>query len=718
MNAPIGKSVGNLCRRVIYACINGGVPLHLLDQIQAKVPELKNFFTSDDFDRICIDFSKLDSLPGDIENELEVPLFNLKNHLLHSASEANLNSLFWDIVFNQLFHSLNEASIGLNYRLESEWSSRTIFPKADDRFIDFVALMKVNEKEFPILLIEAGKETFDVENSHKDFSKLLGLMSASCISLAINLVEAKKSPELARVYGAWIGGTQIQFCIAHPVSTLTDLGTYQFHANLTFCPHWKYDILSTNNIPESEVSSCSCCLPISGEGFESLIAGTRIDTQTLTDESISLEVTEIDLDESIQETEAVVETVEALEGIETISEIPSTRTSTTALLPTNTESSDTDSKLFKGSISFDTLKRLKLFIKCVIDRIDLLSSTASDAFNDERKFDKLDEHQIFVKSRPSSLKETPESQKFDFSAKELQSSPLKRFTSRKKSLNELQIYWKLSTHDRIFPKLYNAELVNEFEVNFEFENMIPLVDTDAGFVCDLVFENRFFGSLVKCTTFAIHCLYSLYVLHESVGVIHSDISPFNIMHSALDNIWKLNDFEQSLEIEKSLSTPRTAGTQGYISPESRQTGLFTKESDVYSLGKVIQNVLYCIILRQFIEYRGLNHLMYEELISKFEHAMNRMCSNNSKQRSTVISALNEFYDIFEISVMGSEVDDLIIERVPFVIELEIKKKKDLENIEKELKTLELPKEFPEIKKPKFTSEDRFNITVENMLQKN
>ncbi len=138
----------------------------------------------------------------------------------------------------------------------------------------------------------------------------------------------------------------------------------------------------------------------------------------------------------------------------------------------------------------------------------------------------------------------------------------------------------------------------------------------------------------------------------------------------------MNDFVQSVDIEKSLKTTRAAGTKGYISLESRVTGLFTKASDVFSLGKVIQNVLYTICLRQFIEYPRSNHELYETLMSKFECTINSICAISIKQCSIVISALKEFYSIFEYFDLDPNFDDLIIARVPFAIDLEAKKEKD------------------------------------------
>lgn len=77
------------------------------------------------------------------------------------------------------------------------------------------------------MVVEAGVETFDAANSHKDFSKLINIMSFSCIDLARELADKGKTPENARVYGIWIVGMTLQFCVAHPVVTKLNDGTYE-----------------------------------------------------------------------------------------------------------------------------------------------------------------------------------------------------------------------------------------------------------------------------------------------------------------------------------------------------------------------------------------------------------------------------------------------------------------------------------------------------------
>lgn len=62
--------------------------------------------------------------------------------------------------------------------------------------------------------------------------------------------------------------------------------------------------------------------------------------------------------------------------------------------------------------------------------------------------------------------------------------------------------------------------------------------------------------LLDGTLLAVHIL--LYVLHNLIGFVHSDISPLNLMFFTIDGIWKLCDFDTlcSMPISESLENYR------------------------------------------------------------------------------------------------------------------------------------------------------------------
>ncbi|KAF5824361.1 putative protein kinase RLK-Pelle-LRR-I-1 family [Helianthus annuus] len=156
------------------------------------------------------------------------------------------------------------------------------------------------------------------------------------------------------------------------------------------------------------------------------------------------------------------------------------------------------------------------------------------------------------------------------------------------------------------------QFFSELQILLEYnhENVVRLVG-----YCDetdekvLIYEYLSKGSLdrylndtsltwVKRLNICIDIARALDFLHEGVGkqakVIHRDIKTENIL---LNNDWKakLADFGLSLICSINQETDyiidHACGTRGYVDPLYRQSGFLTIESDIYSFGIVLFEIL-------------------------------------------------------------------------------------------------------------------------------
>ncbi|XP_023754045.1 putative receptor-like protein kinase At5g39000 [Lactuca sativa] len=198
-------------------------------------------------------------------------------------------------------------------------------------------------------------------------------------------------------------------------------------------------------------------------------------------------------------------------------------------------------------------------------------------------------------------------------------------------VNELVVVKRLDASGFQGNKEFHTEVTMLSE--YQHQNIITLI----GFCDDnnemiLVYEYAINGSLntylsVTTTTDDLswqHCLkiwidiaFVLYYLHNHVAkkhrIIHHDITSANIL---LDENWnsKLSDFGLArIGLPNQHNTfviTHPGGTPGYSDPQYERTGFLTKESDVYSSGVVLFEVLcgrLAYILSYHDEQKFLHH---------------------------------------------------------------------------------------------------------------
>jgi serine/threonine protein kinase len=281
----------------------------------------------------------------------------------------------------------------------------------------------------------------------------------------------------------------------------------------------------------------------------------------------------------------------------------------------------------------------------------------------------------------------------------------------------------------LFPQLFGYEIETlgdgTVEINYEFEYLEELRD-EYGFISDLIDAGEDHVAIIfNSLLFGINTLYGLYTLHEVVGIVHSDISPSNIMYSPYYGSWKLNDFDQSMKIDSSLYTQRQAGTRDFIASESESTGIFTRASDIFSLGKVMIDSISPVINGRIFRLKDLDEeiepdpqmCQFGRKIFNLFHLMTLL---EPSERPTAIEGLIKFFEILdefiEFSGIESELHGERLREARMCAELEkIKKQKKME-VELPIKPEEEKEKVKgmefEIKRPRFSREEREAIVSE------
>ncbi|GKA75089.1 serine-threonine/tyrosine-protein kinase catalytic domain-containing protein [Tanacetum coccineum] len=163
---------------------------------------------------------------------------------------------------------------------------------------------------------------------------------------------------------------------------------------------------------------------------------------------------------------------------------------------------------------------------------------------------------------------------------------------------------------------------------------------------------------------------------EHISIIHRDIKSANIL---LDGNWvaKISDFGLSklslAGLDRSTIISHPCGTMGYCEPEYMITGILKKESDVYSFGMVLFEVLcgrLCIIkdkdgillsgplAKEFYERKRLEEIIDPSLkehfssnsLYKFSEIAYRCLHYDRKQRPPMDLVVKELEDLLEIEV--------------------------------------------------------------------
>lgn len=614
-------------RRLMATAMDGGIPIHFLDK-----PELQDFpYKSHYFETCPLPFN-LNTFPENFfefeYSEAMCQFETFKNYNYCNSenfNEASLRMHFWDPILNILFrHGLRP-----NDEIISELNLQRFLRLNDLRKVDYTVLSR--KYKFPVLLVEMAEESMNQPMNHKDFSKLTTMLTISCLEQAKILLRNKINPVKARTFGIWDGGVQCQLLVAHPVIVKGPDGSPSddIYIVISSPDHWFLDMVLPNNVSSDRSSICHCCY---GE-VDVYCAPARDqipeDLKYITDESCIR-------DPSFEP-------------------LPSTQ----SIPRENSNAQRIHQRTFQDldPISFE---KLAIFVYCIKRHIISIDNYDTSLNSNFRNIN-FPNVAYVPKSCSKHTSKTPidlgRQTHFEISDKSV-SRKLFNIGSDtfgvKKCLSfEFELYVNIfKNHHVIFPYVHSAEIDGKDSnyVNYSFELMKPLLGT--GNFGNLFNEKPFgphvrdeeFGPLLLDTiTFALHTLNALNHLHEEFYIIHCDISPSNVMFSTLDGCWKLNDFGESLKLEDSLSRPREVGTRNFIAPESFKTGIFTKASDIFSLGSVLM-LTFNLRLVYLFEIQGCTQKL-EKAYNEFYSVAQKMVINDPAKRPGAKQAMSDFYEV-------------------------------------------------------------------------
>ena len=586
-------------RRLAAISVNSGIPVHLFDSIQS-IP-----FGSVDFERIGL---PLNMGNDDIRSNdvLRRALDNISDATTESSSEADIRSFIWDRILDEL---LIEATRGnRTFTAHSEWKSRLTFDQSTERRIDWTAIAGTSPESgnIPFFLVEIGKQRSPVGYQHKDFTKLLTMMSQSCLKMCSLMRTKGKNPKLVRIYGLWIGSTQFQFCVAHPVFKKNLVqGRIEISVHLSFSTHWRFDLLQVPGHPNCDEPCCN----------SEILAPSIIEVPNTS--PIILEI--------IQRPPVGIEIVEL-----------STETADNAPYPIS-------SVVPESRYDFDyvALSKLQVFIKCVLGTGDALDGDSTDPFESNFPF-YTSTISIFPAFTDSSTTAFKKIRRNSISSLNFTAGARLFFISMPADSLEVQLYRTTGLHKTFMSHVYDFKVDPEEPgmIELSFERMTHL--SENGKFSSVVRRNSTEELVLEGATFAVHILFGLLILHEQLKCVHSDISPSNIMFSEIHGIWKLNDFGNSMTIEESSRTFRKSGTTDFIAPEVIEGGFLIPKSDVFSLGKVLYKYFYfSLMMSQEIDDLEEDTV---ESIEEFVDIISKMTSPNISIRISVREALKLFYN--------------------------------------------------------------------------
>ena len=558
-----------------------------------------------------------------------------------ALAEAGIRVYFWDQIILRFFSEVSDDS--KDWAMRSELVLQEFMNLDCERRVDIGLIMTVYENV--VLFCEIGENKFNDNISHKDFAKINSMLTISCIRLAKKLKSLEFDPTVARSFGILIGDTGFQLAVAHPVLTPID-GTdlHEIRVDVSVNPHWFIEFGKS----ESSSSNCSdpCCISSDLKPLKKITKpGENIPKHPTTEEALKFAAEEgFEFDEDV-----------------TMSHCASASMDDETLPDYVGMVEKLDLENASDEINESAVAKFAIFMNLIKNYIKNLKNLKKVDPDILPKFEPPNLAYVPVASRGSS-EDTPAgkqilsvSRRSELGINSSPSNNIYRATGKKSK--ESTLYMTHLCRYFCFPRVFGKYQWSHNDIDIKFEKMVPLMKNgifgpygEGNLFHSIVRADSSINLILDACTYAVHVLFGLDTLHKSVGQVHSDISPENILYSAIDDMWKINDFQSSLPIEESKMTPRVCGTKGFTSPESLKTGIFTESSDIYALGMILWKIFHVQIMFMISfeegEDQNHNHLT-QKAYDDFVEAVAAMIQDCPNDRPSAIKSMEDFNRIIK-----------------------------------------------------------------------
>ena len=584
-------------------------------------------------ERSCLDFSGMTM--EDIMIVFDDPIyFDSLRFCVHSGgemAEAIQRVNLWDKLIGHLLNTEEPDILGL----KPEHGISPYLGLREGRIVDLVAVS--NKFQLPILFVEASRERVLPGNQHKDFSKMATTMIQACIQNGELLNSHGCDVALAKVFGIWTGGSQARFCIAHPMKRVVG---NRIEATIMFSAPdcWCFDLL---RFPNGPCCGQTCC---NFEGIESIPSSTC--TTTIERLCAMPEFSALPLDQTAAEVALTTSNPVPIEEVNYVA-AAALRYFCNQVRSHAEDLNNWDAANLPPDEPFENTVMPELHYLCAQSRVNQFGASPQKPRSGEGKDGAGSAGLIAcLLANPMELGERGPYIDEDKEQYFLIKKPLR-------AGRELEILTAIET-SVLAPTLANCVIYPEEDSCVYQFDPLEAVDAQYAPLYDFIPKNGtdLYWHILGGVTCAIHTLCGLYLLHNTYRIVHSNISRHSIMFSKSRKLWKIVGYGYAYGIDESAITPRTVGPDGYKVPEIGNRGIFTTASDVYSLGKAL-NDLWFGTLDHMIEY-GVGERGARELFEAFYPLVVKMMAQDPAERPTVFAALSAFTSIYSEKVWPYE----------------------------------------------------------------